>query len=220
MVKPIISIMVAVATVFFVSCTSNAQTPKVYGNIDYEGAQLLSAPDAKSKAIGDLLYGEIVEFEPVSDSQFVKVHNIATGAEGYVDTLKINKAQYPLESPELDETENLEPVLLNIETLSGGETQEGWSFWKDGNGVKAFQSIMLVYNTGRSQTVQHYYKGVAKPGYLLLTEEVQYGEDSGEKLETPIVIYEDIAGRAGVFVDGKCFTPNGQLGGFDTDDWE
>lgn len=215
--KRYITILMAVAMVIISACQSNAETAKVYGNIDYEGTQLLAAPNGK--AVGNLQYGDIVEYTP-TDAQFIKVRNIATGAEGYVEAIKINEAQYPLESPELEEAENTDPFLLNIETETGGETTEGWSFWKEGNGVKAFQMIRLVYNNGRSNTIEHLYKGVARPGYLLLTEEVQYGEDSGEKLETPIVIYEDIAGRAGVFVNGKCFTPGGQLGGSDTDDWD
>lgn len=216
--KKYITILMAVAAVIISACSCNAETNKVYGNIDYEGAKLFASPNGK--AVGNLQYGDIVEYTPADDAKFVKVKNIATGAEGYVEAIKINEAQYPLESPELEETENTEPFLLNIETETGGETTEGWSFWKDGKGVKAFQMIQLVYNNGRANTIQHWYKGEAKPGYLLLTEEVQYGEESGEKLETPIVIYEDIAGRAGVFVNGKCFTPGGQLGGGDTDDWD
>lgn len=213
-----ISTIIALTAIITTSCMTKAETK--YGNIGYEGTQLLSAPDAKAKANGQLLYGEIVEYTPNGNSKFVKVRNIATGAEGYVDNIKIDEAQYPLLAPELEASENTEPSLLNIDSQSGGEVVEGWSFWKEGNSVKAFQMIRLVYNDGRSRTNEHYYKGEEKPGYLLLTEEVQYGEDTGEKLETPIVIYEDIAGRAGVFVEGKCFTPGGQLGGFDTDDWE
>lgn len=215
--KKHITILMAIAAIIISACSTNAQTAKVYGNIGYEGTKLLSSP--AGKAVGNLQYGDIVEYTP-ADAKFIKVRNIATGAEGYVEAIKINEAQYPLESPELEEAENTDPCLLNIETETGGETIEGWSFWKDGNGVKAFQMIRLVYNNGRSNTIDHIYKGVAKPGYLLLTEEVQYGEENGEKLETPIIIYEDIAGRAGVFVNGKCFTPNGQVGGFDTDGWD
>lgn len=215
--KKYITILMTIAAVVIPAYSANAEAIKVYGNIDYEGAQLLASPNGE--AVGNLQYGDIVAYTP-TDAGFIKVRNIATGAEGYVDAFKINEAQYPIESPELEEAENTDPFLLNIETQTGGETTEGWSFWKEGNGVKAFQMIRLVYNNGRSNTVEHLYKGVAKPGYLLLTEELQYGEEIGEKLETPIVIYEDIAGRAGVFVNGKCFTPNGQIGGSDTDDWD
>ena len=84
----------------------------------------------------------------------------------------------------------------------------------------AFNYVRTISNDGRSFTDQHYYKGEARPGYLLLGEEVEYDGTDGNKLETPVIIYEDIASRAGVFVDGKCFTHGGQLGGFDTDDWE
>ena len=210
----------AVVAIVITACTSNAQTSKVYGNIGYEGAKLLATASAKGKVVGKLQYGDIVEYSAAPNAKYIKVRNIATGKEGYVIATRINEAQYPLEAPELEQAENTEPFLLNIETQTGGESTEGWSFWKDGNSVKAFQMIRLVYNNGRSSTVQHTYKGVAKPGYLLLTEEVLDDEHKGEKLKTPIIIYEDIASRAGVFVNGKCFTPNGQVGGFDTDGWE
>lgn len=218
--KKFITTLMAVVAIVITACTSNAQTSKVYGNIGYEGAKLLATASAKGKVVGKLQYGDIVEYSDAPNAKYIKVRNIATGKEGYVIATRINEAQYPLEAPELEQTENTEPFLLNIETQTGGETTEGWSFWKDGNSVKAFQMIRLVYNNGRSSTVQHTYKGVAKPGYLLLTEEVLDGEHIGEKLKTPIIIYEDVASRAGVFVNGKCFTPNGQVGGFDTDGWE
>ena len=218
--KKFITTLMAAVAIVITACTSNAQTPKIYGNIGYEGAKLLASASAKGKVVGKLQYGDIVEYSAAPKAKYIKVRNIATGKEGYVLATRINEAQYPLESPELEQTENTEPFLLNIETKTGGETTEGWSFWKDGNGVKAFQMIRLVYNNGRSSTVQHWYKGIAKPGYLLLTEEFDNDNNTVEKLETPIIIYEDIASRAGVFVKGKCFTPNGQVGGFDTDGWE
>ncbi len=218
--KKFITTLMAVVAIVITACTSNAQTSKVYGNIGYEGAKLLATASAKGKVVGKLQYGDIVEYSAAPNAKYIKVRNIATGKEGYVIATRINEAQYPLEAPELEQAENTEPFLLNIETQTGGESTEGWSFWKDGNSVKAFQMIRLVYNNGRSSTVQHTYKGVAKPGYLLLTEEVLDDEHKGEKLKTPIIIYEDIASRAGVFVNGKCFTPNGQVGGFDTDGWE
>lgn len=219
MLKSIISSIAICAAVITMSCTSNAKEP-VYGNIGYEGAPLLSAPQNKASKTGDLKYGDIVELSGDAGAAYVKVCNIATGAEGYVDAMKINEAQYPLESPELADAEPDEPFLLNIETVTGGEITEGWSFWKHNGGVMAFNYVRTVSNDGRSFTDQHYYKGEARPGYLLLGEEVEYDGTDGNKLETPVIIYEDIASRAGVFVDGKCFTPGGQLGGFDTDDWE
>ena len=69
-------------------------------------------------------------------------------------------------------------------------------------------------------TNENYYIGEIHHGYILLTEQVGYDADKGERLETPIVVYEDIASRAGIFESGKCYTPGGALGGFDTDGWE
>ncbi len=218
MYKSIITSAAVALVLMSVSCKSHVKDP-VYGNIAYEGAELFSAPSATDK-IGELKYGEIVEYAIDPSSAYAKIRNIATGDEGYVDTLKINKAQYPLESPELAQEEQIEPFLLNIETVEGGEVIEGLAFWKDGENARVLKTTTLAYNDGRVSTIEKYYIATVKPGYLLITEEVAYGENSGEKLDTPIIIYEDVATRAGVFEDGKCFTPGGQAGGFDTDDWE
>ena len=112
MYKSILTYATLALALMSVSCKSNVKDP-VYGNIAYEGAELFSAPSGTDK-IGELKYGEIVEYTIDSSSAYAKIRNIATGIEGYVDTMKINKAQYPLESPELAQAEQIEPFLLNI----------------------------------------------------------------------------------------------------------
>lgn len=216
--KSALTMFVLVASILTQSCSSYVPNP-VCGNIGNEGAPLYADSSGK-EPIDTLLYGVIVEYDANDKSQFVKVRDIATGAEGYADTLRINQANHPLEAPYVADEEQSECELLNIETSETGESVSGWAFWKKGNGVMALSSVTLAYNTGRMFTQQNYYLGEIHPGYILLTHSVEYGEDNGEKLETPIVIYEDIAFRAGIFEGGKCFTPGGQLGGSDTDDWE
>lgn len=215
--KSIITAIAVICCILVQACTANAKP--VYGNIGYEGAKLYADASGKSSK-GELQYGDIVEWDSAQTTPFVKVRNIATGVEGYVDTLKIDSANYPLEAPEVMEKEQSECGLLNIETFDNRETTSGWVFWKHGNGVKALNSVTTAYNTGRMFTQENYYIGEIHPGYVLLTERIEYGADNGDKLETPIVVYEDIANRAGIFENGKCFTAGGQLGGFDTDDWD
>lgn len=216
--KSTLTMFILVVSILTQSCTSHVPNP-VYGNIGDEGAPLYA--DSSGKEPTDTLpYGVIVEYDANEKSKFVKVRDIATGVEGYADTLKINQANHPLEAPYVFDEEQSECELLNIETSETSESVSGWTFWKKGNGVMALSSVTLAYNTGRVFTQQNYYLREIHPGYILLTHSVEYGEDNGEKLETPIVIYEDIASRAGIFEGGQCFTPGGQLGGFDTDDWE
>lgn len=217
--KSIITIFALTVGVFSQSCHSQAQN-RVYGNIGYEGAKVYSDATGKQATDKTMGYGEIVEFDSTDKGPYVKVTNIATGVNGYVKTVDINEANYPLEAPYIFDNEQSECGLLNIETGNNGEITSGWTFWKHGDGVMALNSITLAYNNGRVVTRENYYLGTAHPGYIILTESIQYGDESGEKLETPIVIYEDIASRAGIFEGGKCFTPGGQLGGFDTDDWD
>lgn len=215
--KAVILNIIMGACIVLQACTASANP--VCGNIGDEGAKLYTDASGK-QSVGELQYGEIVEWDDNQKTAYVKVRNIATGAEGYVDTLAINRAQYPLEAPEILEQEPDECFLLNITTTETSETTDGWAFWKNGDQVKAFNSINSADISGRMFAQQNYYTGQAFPGYIMLTETVEYGEETGEKLETPIIIYEDIASRAGIFQGGKCFTPGGQLGGFDTDDWE
>lgn len=215
--KAVILNIIMGACVALQACTTSANP--VYGNIGYEGATLYTDATGKTLA-GELQFGEIVEWDDNQKTAYVKVRNIATGAEGYVDTLAINRAQYPLEAPEVLEQEPDECFLLNIDATETSETTDGWAFWKDGDRVRALNSISSADISGRMFAQQSYYIGQAYPGYILLTETVEYGEEKGEKLQQPIVIYEDIASRAGIFQGGKCFTPGGQLGGFDTDEWE
>lgn len=210
--------ILAAACAMIQACSANAAP--VYGNIGFEGAEVYADASGKQKTANTMQYGDIVEYDTNEKTPFVKVRNIATGAEGYVDTLKINAAQYPLEAPEVMADEQSECQLLNIQTSDSAEAISGWAFWKKGDGVMALNSVTLAYNTGRVFTQQNFYLGEIHPGYILLTEKIEYGEEKGEKLETPIVIYEDIASRAGIFQGGECYTPGGQQGGFDTDDWE
>lgn len=201
------------------SCTAKEITP-AYGNIGYEGAQLYTDASGRQASDNQFFYGEIVEFDSTNTARFVYVKNIATGVAGYVDTTQINRAQYPMEAPFAFDDEQGEAAMLNIETGSEAETTDGWTLWKSGDKIKALNSTTVVYNNGNIRTFEHFYLGESHPGYVILTHEVEYGAETGEKLDTPIVIYEDIAGRAGIFVNGKIFTPGGQLGGFDSDDWE
>lgn len=218
MMKSLIAAAAVAAGIFTQACTADAKP--VYGNIGYDGAIIYTDVSGKTKSGDKLLYGEIVEYDDNAKTPFVKVRNIATGKEGYVDTLAINEAQYPLEAPEVMASAQSECLLLNIETVQGGETTSGWVFWKHGNGVKALNSVTTAYNNGRMYTNENYYIGEIHHGYILLTEQVGYDADKGERLKTPIVVYEDIASRPGIFESGKCYTPGGALGGFDTDGWE
>lgn len=217
--KSTLAILALAAGILSQSCTANAQN-RVYGNVGYEGAKVYADASGKQATDKTLTYGEIVEFDANDKGQFVKVRNIATGVDGYVDPLNINKASYPLEAPYVFDDEQSECGLLNIETKDNGEITSGWAILKNGNGVMALNSVTLAYTNGRVRTIENYYLGEIHPGYIMLTHSVNYGDTEGEKLDTPIVIYEDIASRAGIFEGGKCFTPGGQLGGFDTDDWE
>ena len=49
---------------------------------------------------------------------------------------------------------------------------------------------------------------------------MEYGEETGEKLEKPIIVYEDIVDQHGVYIDGKLYMPANSGAGFDTDGWE
>ena len=201
------------------SCTAKEITP-AYGNIGDSGALLYSDAQGTQDSNSRLDYGDIVEFDSCNTAKFVYVKNIATGASGYVDTLLINRAQYTLEAPFAFDEEQSEAALLNIESNSDTETTDGWSLWKDNGKIKAMNSVTIASANGSMRTYQYFYLGESKPGYVILTHQIEYGEEEGNKLDTPIIIYEDIAGRAGIFVKGKIFTPGSSLGGFDTDDWE
>ena len=219
LIKTALTMFAAAAGILSQSCTADTRVP-AYANIGYEGAQLYADASGKQTQENRLAYGEIIEFDANDKSRFVKVRNIATGVEGYVDTISFNKANYPLEAPYIFDDEQSECSLLSIETTDNAERISGWTFWKSGDVVAAFNSVTSVYDTGRMFTQENYYIGEAHPGYIILTQRIEYGEETGEKLETPIVIYEDIASRAGIFEGGACFTPGGQPGCFDTDDWE
>lgn len=54
---------------------------------------------------------------------------------------------------------------------------------------------------------------------MLLTEQVEYGQKTGEKLAKPIIVYEDIVDCHGVYIDGTLYMQANSDAGFDTDDW-
>lgn len=208
------------ATILTASCSK--EVPETYVAVKMAGIELKSSPDAKSETVAPTSMGEIFRFMEFPADGWVKVRNIATGTEGYLDTLAFSRSKFPLLAPELAEQEVDEAYLVNTETTDTGEQALGWSFWKvgDGDDVRAFRSESVVYTDGRIRGYQTYYKGVARNGYLLLDEQVEYGEENGTKLESPIIVWEDIAGRHGVYVNGKLFIPANSGAGFDTDGWE
>lgn len=216
-----ITLIIAVgAAMLTASCSK--EVPETYVAVKMAGIELKSSPDAKSETVAPTSMGEIFRFTEFPADGWVKVRNIATGAEGYLDTLAFSRSKFPLLAPELAEQEVDEAYLVNTETTETGEQALGWSFWKvgDGDDVRAFRSESVVYTDGRIRGYQTYYKGVARNGYLLLDEQVEYGEENGTKLESPIIVWEDIAGRHGVYVNGKLFIPANSGAGFDTDGWE
>lgn len=213
---------IAVAAAIFTLSSCSSEIPETNVAVKTEGTQLKEAPDAKSATVSEAAIGEIFRYIELPSDGWVKVCNIATGAEGYLDTLTVSRSKFPLLAPELAEQEVDEAYLVNTESTDICEQTVGWSFWKvgDGDDVKALKSVSTAYLDGRCQGFQYYYKGVARNGYLLLTEEVQYGEETGEKLESPIIIWEDITGQHGVYVDGRLFVPANSGATFDTDGWE
>lgn len=216
-----ITFIAAIAvTILMVSCSK--EVPETYVAVKMTGVELKSAPDAKSSAVSPAEMGEIFRYIDFPADGWVKVRNIATGNEGYLDTLAISRSNFPLLAPELAEQEVDEAYLVNTESTDICEQTVGWSFWKvgDGDDVAALCTESTVYTDGRIRGEQYYYKGVTKNGYLLLTEQVEYGEETGEKLEKPIIVYEDIVDQHGVYIDGRLFMPANSGAGFDTDDWE
>lgn len=215
-----ITLIIAVgAAMLTASCSK--EVPETYVAVKMAGIELKSSPDAKSETIAPASMGEIFRFTEFPADGWVKVRNIATGTEGYLDTLAFSRSKFPLLAPELAEQEVDEAYLVNTETTDICEQSLGWSFWKvgDGDDVRAFLSESTVYTDGRIRGYQTYYKGVAKDGYLLLDEQVEYGEENGTKLESPIIVWEDIADHHGVYVNGKLYMPANSGSGFDTDDW-
>lgn len=210
------------AALISVSCGSNAQKadmPETYAVVKLNGADLMAAPKADATTVSPLKMGEIYSLTEEPTDGFVKARNIATGAEGYIDTMVINRTDAPLTSPQPADEEVTEPLLVNVDVFEQGESIVGWDFWKtpDG-GIRVIENRSVVYNDGRARANQFYYKATPKDGYLLVTESVEYGEENGTKLDTPIIIWQDIVDNTGVFIDGKLYAPNNP-GGFDTDDW-
>ncbi len=221
--KSILTVSAAIAVIITTSCLSNAQKadlPPTYVAVKHNGAVLLTAPKAGASTVAPLKMGEIYRLigEPVG--KYVKARNIATGAEGYLETAVVNHTDSPLTSPTPADEEVSEPLLVNVETFGQGESIVGWDFWKAPDGsIRVIESRTVVYNDGRARANQSYYKATAMDGYLLVTESVDYGAENGTKLETPIIIWHDIVDNAGVFIDGKLYAPNNP-GGIDTDDWD
>lgn len=208
------------------SSVAASETPKAapdgkYATIKMAGVNLQAAPNTRSAKVAATSMGEIFCLTGTPANGWVKARNIATGKEGYIETICLFDSKYPLLAPELAEKEPDEAYLVNTDVTEVCEQTSGWSFWKaGGDKVKALNSISLVYNDGRLRGYQYYYKGVAKDGYLLLTEQVEYGEENGEKLKKPIIVYEDIVDQHGVYIDGKLYMPANSGAGFDTDGWE
>lgn len=192
-----------------------------YATVKMAGVDLQAAPNAKSAKVASTSMGEILELVGTPVNGWVKARGIATGKEGYVETICLFDAKHPLLAPELAEQEVDEAYLINTRNTGTCEQTVGWSFWKAGSGdkVKALRTESLVYNDGRVRGYQYYYNGEARDGYLILTEQVEQGEMSGEKLAKPIIVYEDIADCHGVYIDGTLYMPANSGAGFDTDDW-
>lgn len=205
-----------------ISCSANATAdePATYVAIKMGGVDLKSAPDVKSETVAQTSMGEIFRLTDSPADGFVKAENIATGEEGYLETLCIFNSNYPLRAPMLAEEEVTEPNLINTTFNENGDVTTGWAFWKNGDGVKALKSVTLTYSDGRMRTIETYYNGIVKDGYLILTETTDYGSDTGEKLDTPIIVWEDITDQAGVFINGQLFATPDAGKGYDTDDWE
>lgn len=205
------------------SCSSNAQTaeqPETYVVVKQNGVNLMSSPKADAKSIAPALMGEIYALTENPKDGYVKVRNIATSVEGYIDTMAVNHPQYPLTSPQLADGEVDEPLLINTETFEQGESVTGWDFWKAADGtIRVIENRSVAYTDGRARSNQFFYKAEAKDGYLLVTESVEDGGNEGTKLDTPIIIWQDIVDNAGVYIEGKLYAPNNP-GGFDTDDWD
>lgn len=196
------------------------QTAETYVVVKLNGADLMAEPTAEAQKVAPLKMGEIYCVTEAPNNGYVKGRNIATGAEGYLESLVVFQPNYPLTAPKLADEEVTEPLLVNVDVFEQGELIVGWDFWKtpDG-GIRVIENRSAVYNDGRMQSNQFYYKAEAKNGYLLVTESVEYGENNGTKLETPIIIWQDIVDNAGVYIDGKLYAPR-TPDGLDTDGWE
>lgn len=216
------TVCAALVSASFGCNAQKADQPEAYVTIKLNGADLKTAPKSGSTTVAPLKMGEIYSLTEEPKNGFVKARNIATGTEGYIDTLIINHIDSPLTSPQPADEEVSEPLLVNREMFEQGEAIVKWDFWKtpDG-GIRVIEERSVVYNDGRARAQQFYYKGTLKDGYLLVTESVQHGEENGTKLDTPIIIWQDVADNAGVYIDGKFYYPNDpdNPGGFDTDDW-
>lgn len=216
---------IAFAALVSVSFGCNAQKAdhaETYVTIKLNGADLKTAPKSGAATVAPLKMGEIYSLTEKPEGGFVKARNIATGAEGYIDTLVINHVDGPLTSPQPADEEVSEPLLVNVDVFEQGESIVRWDFWKtpDG-GIRVIEDHSVVYNNGRARARQFFYNATLKDGYLLVTESVEDGQENGTKLDTPIIIWQDVVDDAGVYIDGKFYCPRDpdNPGGFDTDDW-
>lgn len=221
-INHIFSAAVVAIALISLSCSSNAQksaTPEKYAVVKLNGANLMSAPKTDAQTVAPLKMGEIYSLTEEPSGNYVKGRNIATGAEGYIETRILNPVEGALTQPTPADEEVSDPMLVNIETFESGESIVSWDFWKtpDG-GIRVIENRSVVYNDGRARANQFYYKATIKDGYLLVTESVEYGEENGTKLDTPIIIWHDVLDNAGVYIDGTFYAPSNP-GGFDTDDW-
>ena len=209
-------IAMTVATLLY-SCGESY--PTAYVAVGYPGTEIKEEALAEAANVAHANYGEIFKIISKPADGFVKVRNIATGVEGFLDTLQISHQIDSLRTPELLEAEPDEAYLIHIETNDEWESTSGWALWLDGQQVKAMKTSSIVYATGMMRDYQTYYKGEAKEGYILLTEQIEPGEESGIRLDVPIIIWEDIANTAGIFENGSLFTPGGQLFAGDDSEW-
>ncbi|MDE5689645.1 MAG: SH3 domain-containing protein, partial [Duncaniella sp.] len=99
------------ATILTASCSK--EVPETYVAVKMAGIELKSSPDAKSETVAPTSMGEIFRFTEFPADGWVKVRNIATGAEGYLDTLAFSRSKFPLLAPELAEQEVDEAYLVN-----------------------------------------------------------------------------------------------------------
>lgn len=200
---------------------TTATPDAAYATIKMAGVSLTEKPNAKSAIIAPASMGEILCLTGTPANGWVKARNIATGAEGYVETICLFDSKYPLSAPALAEKEVDEPNLFNRDVTEVCEQSVGWAFWKaGGNRVKALKSESTVYHDGRIRGYQTYYKGTVRNGYLILTEQVESDSNTGVKLKKPIIVYQDIVDNNGVYIDGRLYANPNAGSGFDTDGWE
>lgn len=102
-----------------------------------------------------------------------------------------------------------------VKRYAAGEDHTVWTFtssnpdfWRDekpGSAFDALRRITSIKNNGSIRSYEKFYKGLAYPYYLILTEESDDYGSGYEKLEAPIYIYPGIDAESGVYVDGAFY---------------